>query len=194
MLRRDVRRFRRDPLPAGMLEDLVRLSCLAPSVGFSQPWRWIQVNSPERRQAIIDNFQVCNQQALDAYTGTQAGLYARLKLAGLVEAPVHLAVFIDPETQTGHRLGIRTMPEMLSYSAVCAVHTLWLVARAAGIGMGWVSILDPAQVRSILDVPVEWKLIAYLCLGYPEEEQDRPELETQGWETRQFDWTVPLAR
>ena len=193
-LRRDVRQFRRDPLPAGILESLVRLACLAPSVGFSQPWRWVQVNSPERRTAIVNNFRACNERALSGYEGVQAELYARLKLAGLVEAPVHLAVFIDPATRTGHGLGRQTMPEMLSYSAVCAVHTLWLAARAAGIGLGWVSILDPVQARCTLDVPVEWKLIAYLCIGYPEEEQDRPELETAGWETRQLDWIAPLTR
>ena len=194
MRRRDVRRFRRDPLPAGLLEELVRLACLAPSVGFSQPWRWVQVNSPEQRAAIVDNFRACNQQALNNYEGSQAELYARLKLAGLIEAPVHLAVFIDPGSRTGHGLGIQTMPEMLSYSAVCAVHTLWLAARAAGIGLGWVSILDPIQALCTLDVPVEWKLIAYLCLGYPEDEQDCPELETQGWESRQLNWTALLNR
>jgi 5,6-dimethylbenzimidazole synthase len=86
------------------------------------------------------------------------------------------------------------MPEMLSYSAVCAVHTLWLAARAQGIGVGWVSILNPEAVRSILTVPVQWKLIAYLCLGYPAIERDRPELESEGWEARQLQWVAPLER
>ncbi len=183
--RRDVRRFRRDPLPAGTIEEMVRLACLAPSVGFSQPWRWVLVSAPERRAAILDNFRACNERALNDFSATQAAAYGRLKLAGLAEAPVHLAVFVDPETIVGHGLGIKTMPEMLSYSAVCAVHTLWLVARAQGIGLGWVSILDPVEVRRTLDVPAEWKLIAYLCLGYPEHERDRPELEAEGWESSQ---------
>src|SRR5205814_985223 len=134
--------------------------------------------------AIVSNFRTCNQEALGDFTGDRAALYARLKLAGLAEAPVHLAVFVDPETETGAGLGRKTMPEMLSYSAVCAIHTLWLAARAHGIGLGWVSILDPHEVRRILDVPAAWQLIAYLCLGYPEEETDRPELEQEGWEKR----------
>jgi 5,6-dimethylbenzimidazole synthase len=145
----------------------------------------VSVESAERRAAIIASFQTCNDRALADYEGERAGLYARLKLAGLVEAPVHLAVFVDPETATGHGLGRKTMPEMLSYSAVCAVHTLWLVARARGVGMGWVSILDPGDVRRALDVPETWELVAYLCIGYPEAESDRPELEQEGWEVRQ---------
>lgn len=182
--RRDVRHFRPDPLPAGLLDHLLHLASLAPSVGFSQPWRWVTVDDPERRADILAIFRDCNQQALSDFSGTRAALYASLKLAGLVEAPLHLAVFIDPESETGHGLGRKTMPEMLAYSAVCAVHTLWLVARAHGIGMGWVSILDPVQVCRSLDVPAHWQLIAYLCLGYPAAEEDHPELEREGWEAR----------
>jgi 5,6-dimethylbenzimidazole synthase len=183
--RRDVRRFRKDSLPPGLLDELLQLACLAPSVGFSQPWRWVTVDSPERRVAIVKNFRQCNQDALAGYSGSRAALYARLKLEGLNDAPVHLAVFVDPETETGHGLGTKTMPEMLSYSAVCAVHTLWLAARAHGIGLGWVSILDPVQAQQTLDVPPAWQLIAYLCLGYPEQESDRPELEKEHWTSRQ---------
>jgi 5,6-dimethylbenzimidazole synthase len=179
--RRDVRRFRRDALPDGLLQEFLSQACLSPSVGFSQPWRWVMVDAPERRAAIVENFQEANRLALAELNGQRAALYARLKLAGLVEAPVHLAVFVDPETELGHGLGRRTMPEMLPYSAVCAVHTLWLTARAHGVGMGWVSILDPALVPQALDVPEHWKLVAYLCLGYPEEEQAQPELEREGW-------------
>jgi 5,6-dimethylbenzimidazole synthase len=183
--RRDVRRFRRDALPDGLLQGCLAQACLSPSVGFSQPWRWVMVDAPERRAAVVENFQEANRLALAELDGQRAALYARLKLAGLMEAPVHLAVFVDPATELGHGLGRRTMPEMLPYSAVCAVHTLWLAARAHGVGMGWVSILDPASVPQALNVPEHWKLVAYLCLGYPEEEQAQPELEREGWAERQ---------
>jgi 5,6-dimethylbenzimidazole synthase len=180
--RRDVRRFRRDPIPPGLLETALDLASLSPSVGYSQPWRFVYVRDPKLRAEIRANFVQCNQAALETYEGERAALYARLKLAGLDDAPEHLAVFCDMETDAGQGLGRRTMPEVLEYSTVIAVHTLWLATRAYGVGAGWVSILDPLAVREILDAPSGWKLIAYLCLGYPEEEHLDPELARHGWE------------
>jgi 5,6-dimethylbenzimidazole synthase len=119
---------------------------------------------------------------LDCYHGERAALYSRLKLAGLDDAPEHLAVFCDTQTETGHGLGRQTMPEMLEYSTVIAVHTLWLAARIYGLGIGWVSILDPLEVTRVLETPSNWKLIAYLCIGYPEEEHQDPELVRYDWE------------
>lgn len=182
--RRDVRRFRPDPLPDGMLERLIDTACLAPSVGLSQPWRFVVVDDASRRQAVLDNFTACNTEALNAYSGELAQRYAALKLAGLREAPCHLAVFADRATDVGHGLGRRTMPEMADYSVVTAIATMWLAARAEGIGMGWVSILDPGQIAAILDIPRDWRLIGYFCIGYPETSDDRPELERAGWERR----------
>ena len=182
--RRDVRRFRRDALPRGTLERLIELACLAPSVGLSQPWRFAIVDTPACRAAIRANFETCNAKALAAQSGQRAAGYARLKLAGLDDAPGHLAVFADPATTRGHGLGRHTMPEMIEYSAVTAVHTIWLAARAEGIGMGWISILDPAAVAATLDVPATWTFIGYLCLGFPETEDDIPDLERAGWERR----------
>jgi 5,6-dimethylbenzimidazole synthase len=184
MWRRDVRRFRRDALPNGALEALIELACLAPSVGLSQPWRFVIVEDPARRTAVRENFATCNAQALAAQDSCRASTYARLKLAGLEEAPAHFAVFADRSTTQGHGLGRRTMPEMIEYSAVTAVHTIWLAARAQGIGMGWVSILDPAVLAEILDVSTDWKFIGYFCLGYPQTDDAIPELEQAGWEQR----------
>jgi len=182
--RRDVRAFRTDPLPPGTVERLVELAALAPSVGYSQPWRFVTVSDPARRAAIRDSFLTANRQALDGYDGERKQLYARLKLAGLDRAPVQLAVFTDHGSERGHGLGRQTMPEMLDYSTVTAIHTFWLAARAEGIGVGWLSILDPRQVTEALDVPDGWGLTAYLCIGYPEAEEDRPKLEQVGWEEK----------
>ena len=192
--RRDVRRFRRDPLPRGTLERLIQLACLAPSVGLSQPWRFVIVDDPAHRAAIRKNFESCNAAALAAQSRQRAAAYARLKLAGLDDAPSHLAVFADPSTAQGHGLGRHTMPEMIEYSAVTAIHTIWLAARAEGIGMGWVSILEPAAVAAILDVPSDWKFIGYLCLGFPQAEDDIPDLERAGWEQRQAPSSVVIRR
>ena len=182
--RRDVRRFRPDPVPAKLMEKLIFLATLAPSVGNSQPWRFVKVNDPGRRRRIWQNFRDCNAEALGDYAGARAKLYANLKLAGLEEAPVHMAVFVDHGTKLGHGLGRRTMPEMLPYSVVAAINSLWLAARAEGIGVGWVSILEPGEIAEILEVPGDWSLIGYLCIGYPQEEHDDPELERHGWQGR----------
>jgi 5,6-dimethylbenzimidazole synthase len=182
--RRDVRRFRAESLPQGMLERFIEIACLAPSVGLSQPWRFVIVGDAGRREATIENFESCNADALAAYTGDLSTRYAALKLAGLREAPCHLAVFADRSTVVGHGLGRRTMPEMADYSVVTAIFSIWLAARAQGVGMGWVSILDPVVIGRILDVPQDWRFIGYFCLGYPQDEDESPELERVGWEQR----------
>lgn len=182
--RRDVRHFQTEPIPPEVVTKLIALACLAPSVGYSQPWRFVKVDDPARRRAVLQNFMERNEEALRDYSGQQAELYAQLKLAGLAEAPVHLGVFVDRTTSTGSGLGRKTMPSTLDYSVVMAVHTLWLAARAHGVGVGWVSILDPTEVERILEAPEGWSLIAYLCLGYPVEETVAPELERRGWERK----------
>jgi 5,6-dimethylbenzimidazole synthase len=192
--RRDVRRFRPEPLPSGTLERLIETACLAPSVGLSQPWRFVTVVDPARRAAVQQEFRSCNAQALASYGGERAGRYAALKLEGLREAPHQFAVFCDRATEVGHGLGRRTMPEMAEYSVVAAICTLWLAARAEGIGMGWVSILDPASMARLLDVPPAWRFIGYFCLGYPQQEDDRPELERARWERRRLAPSCVLQR
>ena len=182
--RRDVRRYRRDPLPAGTIERLIGIAGRAPSVGLSEPWRFVLVESAVRRAAVRENFLRCNAAALAEQTPERARRYAALKLAGLDDAPCQLAVFSDSHTAQGHGLGRLTMPETIAYSAVMAAHTLWLAARAEGIGMGWVSILDPVAVTAALDVPPQWQLIGYFCLGYPADTDTVPALERAGWDHR----------
>jgi 5,6-dimethylbenzimidazole synthase len=192
--RRDVRGFRTDPIDETDIEALLRIAQLAPSVGLSQPWRFVRVRSDGARAAVRACFERCNAEALAGYAGEDAALYARLKLSGLDDAPVQIAVFCDREAETGRGLGRRTMPETADYSVVTAVHTLWLAARVRGIGMGWVSILDPAEVSAALDVPRHWRLIAHLCLGWPLTEHKEPELQRVGWEHRQPLETVLFER
>lgn len=182
--RRDVRRFRPEPVPAHLLDRLLDIASLAPSVGLSEPWRVVTVDDPKRRVAVRASFEACNAQALACQAADRATSYACLKLAGLDEAPCQFAVFSEPDPGQGHGLGRATMPETAAYSAVMAVHTVWLAARASGLGLGWVSILDPAAVAAALDVPRHWSLIGYFCLGYPRAEGDTPELERLGWERR----------
>ena len=180
--RRDVRHFRPDPIAPHLLDRLLDAACLAPSVGYSQPWRFVAIESTGARTAVQANFERCNAEALGEYRGERAKLYATLKLAGLREAPVQFAVFTDAGTETGHGLGRTTMPEPLSWSTVMAIQNFWLAARAANVGVGWVSILDPEALRSELGVDPAWSFTAYLCVGYPRETSDQPELARRGWE------------
>jgi len=182
--RRDVRRFRPDPVAPELVQRLLGQTGMAPSVGLSEPWRFVMVESAAARAAALANFEAANAEALKGYTGDQARTYATLKLSGMREAPSQIAVFCDESTAQGAGLGLRTMAEMRRYSVVCAIMQLWLAARAEGLGVGWVSILDPGRLSRDLDIPAGWRLVAYLCLGWPEEEHEDAELQRAGWEAR----------
>ncbi len=186
--RRDVRRFRSDPVDPDLVDELLELASTAPSVGLSEPWRFVKIGGEAARAAALENFERANASALEGFSGEDAKIYAGLKLSGMKEAPVQIAVYCDESEEgpdaKGKGLGAGTMPEARRYSVVCAVMQLWLAARARGLGLGWVSILDPLTLNMAFGVPPGWRLVAYLCLGWPEEEHDDAELERAGWESR----------
>ncbi len=183
-LRRDVRHFRTEPVPPALIERCLEAFATAPSVGLSEPWRIVSVASPEARNRALANFEAANEAALAGYAGEKARLYASLKLSGMREAPVQLAIFCDEATEKGAGLGAATMPEMRRYSVVAGIMAFWLMARAEGLGVGWVSILDPERLARDLAVDENWRLVAYLCIGWPKAWDERPELEKVGWEKR----------
>ena len=182
--RRDVRRFRTLPVPPETLTQCLTAFAMAPSVGLSEPWRIVKVEGADARASCLANYRAANAQALAGHDGDRARLYSDLKLSGMAEAPVHLAVFCDDGTTKGAGLGAATMPETRAYSVVGAITLFWLALRAEGLGLGWVSILDPARLSRDLDVPDSWRFIGYLCIGWPEEDDMVPELERAGWESR----------
>lgn len=181
--RRDVRHFKPDPIAPDVMERLRGAMDFAPAVGNARPWRVLQVESADKRAAMVANFEDANAKAAQMYHDEKARDYAALKLSGLQDAPVHLAVWTETAPVEGAGLGRQTMPEMLAYSTVAAIHSLWLAARADNIGMGWVSIIDPAPVRDLFDIPDSWQLTAYLCLGHPAQTDDTPLLHRNGWQT-----------
>lgn len=182
--RRDVREFRRDPVPEAVLRRLIAQAARAPSVGNSQPTRFVIVRSAERRRALVAHVEAEQLAAGARYSGRKLAKYQRLKLHGLAECPVVMAVYSVRDPAEGAGLGRQTMPETLVFSTVCAIHTLWLAARAEGIGLGWVSIVKPATVSALLDVQPDWRFVGLLCLGYPKAEADLPMLHTEKWQTR----------
>ena len=180
--RRDVRHFRPDPVAPALIDKLAAAMELAPSVGNCRPWRVIRVQDQGRRRRITDRFAQSNAVAAAAYADADRDAYLGLKLAGLHEAPEHLAVFSVPDPAQGRGLGRQTMPETVVYSTVMAMYALWLVARAENLGVGWVSILDPQAAAAALDPPPEWQFVGYLCLGYAEFADDTPLLHRSGWQ------------
>jgi len=183
--RRDVRRgFVGKPLPDELLQRLLTAAHCAPSVGLMQPSRFILIRDIDIRRKIHGIFQEARTDAAASYSGERAEKYAALKLEGILEAPQNLCIVCDTRSERGHRLGRKTMPETAAYSTVCAVQNLWLAARAEGVGVGWVSILDPDRLRAVLHVPDHILPVAYLCLGYVDKFSSEPELETAGWEKR----------
>jgi len=191
--RRDVRTgYLSQPINDATLYRLLTAAHQAPSVGFMQPWRFIVVRNEALRTAVHGIFQRANSEAAARYPGERKELYSRLRLEGLLESPQHLCVLCDEESERGHALGRNTMPETSVYSVVCAIQNLWLAARTEGIGVGWVSILDPPAIKKLLRIPASAQLVAYLCLGYVREFADVPDLERDGWEQRAE--LAPLVR
>lgn len=183
--RRDVRRgYLPEPLSEEMLHRLLQAAHDAPSVGLMQPWRFIVVRDVMVRKQVHDIFVHANQDALADYKGKQQQSYAEMKLEGILEAPQNICIVYDPQSSQGHRLGRRTMPETALYSVVCAIQNLWLAARAEGVGVGWVSILDPNLLRTALRIPPHILPVAYLCVGYVDAFAEEPDLERLGWERR----------
>lgn len=196
--RRDVRgnRFVSRDIAQQDVDKILQAALHAPSVGFSQPWEFVLVRDLTTRRAVADSFFAENEKALAQfragnYDAARLEQYQALKLEGITEAPLNIAVFYNPKQ--GPVLGQTSMPDMGRYSVVCAVQNMWLMARALNIGMGWVSILDPERVKHILRAPAERQLVAYLCVGHVDKFYDQPELETLGWEQRKSRAQVILS-
>ena len=182
--RRDVRgnNFLPDEVPDEVINKVIHSASLAPSVGFSQPWEFVLIRDQSVKKQVCESFEIENKKAAGAFSDDKREFYTRLKLEGILEAPVNIAVFYRPPTTPV--LGQNTMLETGEYSVVCAVQNMWLMSRALNIGLGWVSILEPESVKKILKVPPGNKLVAYLCLGYVGEFFSTPELERLKWKKR----------
>jgi 5,6-dimethylbenzimidazole synthase len=184
--RRDVRRFRPAPVPADVLRRVLEMAHLAPSVGFMQPWNFIVITSGEVRRQVKAIFEEVNaREAARIEEPARKELYQRLTLEGILEAPLNLAVTCDTRRDAPFVLGRAPVPQTDVFSTCLAIQNLWLAARAEGVGVGWVSILDRPAVERLLGLPAGVQLVAYLCVGYPVEFRPRPMLEEVGWKGRQ---------
>jgi 5,6-dimethylbenzimidazole synthase len=188
--RRDVRgQFRPDPVPDEVLQRILTAAHHAPSVGFSQPWDFLVIDRLNIRQAVKALFERENARAAKHHEVERGELYRSLKLEGILDAPLNLCVTCDRQRAGPHVLGRNTVLDADLFSTCLAVQNLWLAARAEGIGVGWVSILDPVELVGLLRLPAHVVPVAYLCLGYVTEYLAEPELEQAGWRQR-----LPLSQ
>lgn len=181
--RRDIRHFLPDPIAPELLERLLQAAHLGPSVGFMQPWRFIRISHPDVRSQI---HQIVEQERLKTAEALQMreDEFMRLKVEGIRECGEVLVVALMAQREE-HVFGRRTLPEMDLASVACAIQNMWLAARAEGIGMGWVSMFDPEQLRLMLNIPQGAKPVAILCLGHVAAFYPKPMLEMEGWAKRQ---------
>lgn len=180
--RRDVRgQFLPDPVPDDALGRILMAAHHAPSVGFMQPWNFLLVRSAEVKQRVHDVFKVANDEAARMFPDDRREIYSKLKLQGILDAPINLCITCDRSRGGPVVLGRTHMPTMDLYSSVCAVQNLWLAARAEGLGVGWVSIFHEKALQDALGIPQHIVPIAYLCIGFVSHFNDRPELEKAGW-------------
>lgn len=183
--RRDVRsQFKPRPIPPDVLQRLLLAAHHAPSVGFMQPWNFLVIDDAEVKSRVKASFEKANSEAEAMFKEDRATLYSKLKLEGISDAPINLCITCDRERGGPVVLGRTHNRDTDLYSTVCAVQNLWLAARAEGVGVGWVSIFNDADIREILELPDHVVPVAYLCLGYVEELYQRPELEAKGWRQR----------
>lgn len=183
--RRDIREFSGRPVPADILRRILEAAHFAPSVGFMQPWNFILITSTDFRRRIKELFETVNRdESQKIGDGHRKDLYRSLKLEGILESPLNLAVTCDHRRGEPFVLGRAPMPETDVFSTCLAIENLWLAARAEGVGLGWVSILKPGAVEQLLELPPDVRLVAYLCVGYPREFRPAPMLEEVGWRSR----------
>ena len=178
--RRDVRgnSFIQKPIEEKKINLILEAALSAPSVGYSQPWEFVLIDDENIKKNIYQNFHLENEKAQNIFEDRP--IYQTLKLEGITEAPLNIAVLYTP--QSTPVLGMTSMDKMGEYSVVCAIENMWLMARTLDIGMGWVSILNEEAVLQELNVPQSKKLIAYLCLGYVKKFASEPELKSLQWE------------
>jgi 5,6-dimethylbenzimidazole synthase len=179
--RRDVRRFVSTQIPAEAIERILLAAHHAPSVGFMPPSNFIVIRDLHTKASIKQAFLSARAQEAERFSDDRKKLYLSLKLEGIEEAPLNICVTCDSTRHGPAVLGRSLIPQTDTYSTCCAIQNLWLAARAEGLGVGWVSILSHERLKEILRIPVHIAIVGYLCVGYPERFEAKPELETVGW-------------
>ena len=180
--RRDIRgnNFTQEKIKKQDLNKILNAGINAPSVGFSQPWKFVVIKNKTIQEKVYKNFKKEYKKSKKYFK--KSSIYSKLKLEGIKETPINIAVYYKkPKNKI---LGQTSQEKMGEYSVVCAIQNMWLMARALDIGIGWVSILKPKKINKILDISSKYQLVGYLCVGHVKEFLSKPELEVLQWEKR----------
>ena len=183
--RRDIRTYRPEPVPDDVLWRILEAAHHAASVGFMQPWNFLLIRDPQRRKQIHDHFKDVSARAATQYDDDRQDQYLSLKLQGILDAPLNVLITCDTQRGGQNVLGRYTIPETDVYSTCLAVQNFWLAARAEGVGVGWMSIMENDVIRGLLQIPDHIVPIAYLTVGYPIAFPQTPMLERVGWRRRE---------
>jgi len=180
--RRDIRgnNFISKKIPKKSIEQIIEAGLNAPSVGYSQPWKFVIIEKDTIKEKVYQNFVKEYDKSKKHFKNRP--MYEQLKLEGIKETPINIAVFY--KKSSSKILGQTSQKKMGEYSVVCAIQNMWLMARSLNIGMGWVSILKPKKIKKILDISDKYKLVSYLCVGYVKEFPQEPELEKLQWKKK----------
>ncbi|GAA1542381.1 hypothetical protein GCM10009762_14800 [Dermacoccus barathri] len=182
--RRDIRRYRPDPVEPELLERVLEAGHSAPSVGHSQPWRFVVVRSPETRERAAHLADTARLRQARDLLPERAARLLDLKLEGLREAPIGIVVACDRRTQANGVLGRATFTETDVWSCACAIQNMWLTARSLGLGMGWVTLFEPSDLAGLIGAPEGVETLGWMCLGWPDERPPEPGLQRASWSTK----------
>ncbi len=178
--RRDIRHFlTNEKIDDAVLGRIMAAAHSAPSVGLMQPWRFIRIKDKPLRNDIARLVDEEILRTADAMNERRHE-FLKLKVAGIRECAELIAVVQAPDD--GTLFGRRTLPrEMALCSTACAIQNLWLAARAENLGMGWVSLFEPAALARLLHCPQGAQPVALLCLGPVKAFYAKPMLVETGW-------------
>jgi len=183
--RRDVRaEFVGEKIDPEVLDRVLEAAHAAPSVGLTQPWDFILVEDPLVRRTFWEHVQ--GERAVFASTleGEEAERFAGIKIDGILEAALSVAVTYDPERGSPAVLGRHAVADAGVYSVCLAIENLWLACTAEGLGMGWVSFYREDFLSDLLGIPAGIRPVAWLCIGPVSHVEAVPDLERHGWRSR----------
>ena len=142
-LRRSVRSYKPDPVSQGIVQQMLEALRLAPSACNYQPWKFVVVTDAGVKEKLA---AACHGQRF------------------IAEAPVAIVGCGFPGRAYQ---GMGGSGSSVDVDLAIALDHLTLAAVEQGLGTCWIGAFSEAQVRRLLNVPPDVKVVAITPLGYP---------------------------